>query len=58
MSNTKMTNQDLSKTIYRNLFTEDEWSAIESAMRDYADYGDEESDIAESIQTKLNALFN
>jgi len=38
-------------------FTDDEWSAIESALRDYQDYGDEESDIAENIQSKIYKLF-
>ena len=42
----------------QNFFTDDEWSAIESAMRDYADYGDEESDIADSIQSKIFTLFH
>ena len=50
-----MTTQDL--TIVRNFFTEDEWSAIESSLRDYADYGDEESEIADNIQSKLYQLF-
>jgi len=52
---TKMQNQDL--TVVRNFFTDDEWNAIESAMNDYADYGDEESDLASNIQSKLYQLF-
>ena len=52
---TKMTTQDL--TIVRNFFTDDEWSAIESSLRDYADYGDEESEVADNIQSKLYQLF-
>jgi len=52
---TKMQNQDL--TVIRNFFSDDEWNAIESAMNDYADYGDEESDLASNIQSKLYRLF-
>ena len=52
---TKMQTQDL--TVIRNFFSDDEWSAIESAMNDYADYGDEESDLASNIQSKLYQLF-
>jgi len=50
-----MTNTDLS--IVRNFFSDDEWNAIESAMHDYADYGDEESDLSSNIQSKLYQLF-
>lgn len=50
-----MTQDNLS--IVRNFFTDDEWSAIESAMGDYQDYGDEEADIANNIQNKLSKLF-
>ena len=53
-----MTNQQLSASIYRQLFTDAEWDAIASAMKDYADYGDEESNIADSIESKINAIFN
>ena len=57
MSNTqdKMQTQDV--TFIRNFFSDDEWSAIESALNDYADYGDEESGIAENIQSKIYKLF-
>ena len=44
------------KTI-QDFFTEAEWSAIESAMNDYADYGNEESNLADSISSKLFTLF-
>ena len=47
----------LSKSIYLQLFTDDEWDAIHSAMGDYADYGDEESDLAQSIRRKIGILF-
>ena len=53
-----MTDSNLSARIYRQLFTDAEWDAISSAMKDYSDYGDEESAIADSIETKINAIFN
>jgi len=51
----EMNTQDLN--VVRNFFTDDEWNAIESAMNDYADYGDEESDLSSNIQSKLYQLF-
>ena len=51
----QMSKENLS--IVAQFFTDDEWSAIESALRDYQDYGDEESDIAENIQSKIYKLF-
>ena len=50
-------NQQLSAQIYRNLFTDDEWDAICSAMKDYADYGHEESAIADSIDAKITEIY-
>ena len=50
--------QKLNATIYRQLFTDCEWDAISSAMKDYADYGDEEATIADSIDAKISAIFN
>ena len=49
--------QQLSATIYRNLFTDSEWDAISSALKDYADYGDEEATIADSIDSKITSIF-
>jgi hypothetical protein len=51
------TNQNLSASIYRQLFTDAEWDAISSAMKDYSDYGDEEADIADSIDAKISTIF-
>jgi len=56
-NNTTQMSQQLSATVYRNLFTDDEWDAICSAMKDYADYGDEESAIADSIDAKITTIF-
>ena len=52
-----MTDQQMSATIYRQLFTDCEWDAICSAMKDYADYGDEESAIADPIDAKITEIF-
>ena len=49
--------QQLSAKIYRDLFTDDEWDAICSALKDYSDYGDEESAIADSIDAKITTIF-
>jgi len=49
--------QQLSAKIYRDLFTDDEWDAICSALKDYADYGDEESAIADSIDAKITQIY-
>jgi hypothetical protein len=51
------TNQNLSASIYCQLFTDAEWDAISSALKDYSDYGNEESNIADSIEAKINTIF-
>ena len=52
-----MNDQKLSATIYKQLFTDLEWSTIESALADYADYGDEEARITNQINTKISAIY-
>ena len=49
--------QATSAAIYKQLFTDAEWDAISSAMKDYADYGDEEADIADSIDAKIGTIY-
>ena len=41
----------------RNFFTETEWDAIDSALADYQDYGDQETDLMNSIADKMQMLF-
>ena len=53
-----LNDQKTSAIIYKQLFTDAEWDAISSAMKDYADYGDEESNIADSIDAKISAIYN
>ena len=42
----------------KGFFTDDEWDAIDSALSDYQDYGDNESELASSVHGKLYRLFN
>ena len=41
----------------KGMFTEDEWDAIYSAMGDFQDYGDKETDLARSITNRISELF-
>jgi hypothetical protein len=41
----------------REVFTEAEWDAIYEAMADYQDNGEEETDLAHSVQSKISDLF-
>ena len=41
----------------RDFFTENEWDAIDSALADYQDYGDQETDLMNSIADKMQMLF-
>ena len=43
--------------VLRDMFTDSEWDAISSAMKDYADYGDEEATIADRIDAKIYSIF-
>ena len=45
-------------TTVQNFFTEDEWEAIDSALADYQDYGDKETELMNSIGDKMYAQFN
>ena len=55
-----MSSQQLNATIYRGLFTDAEWQIIDYALSEYQDHLDEddnEIEIFNSIQAKLNAIF-
>jgi hypothetical protein len=45
------------KQMMQEFFTEEQWEAIASALKDYGDYGDEETEIADEIDTKIYKLF-
>ena len=49
--------QATSAAIYKQLFTDSEWDAISSAMKDFADHGDEEATIADEIDAKIFSIF-
>ena len=52
-----LNDQTTSAAIYKQLFTDVEWDAISSALNDYQDYGDEEANIADSIQAKIATIY-
>lgn len=41
----------------KEFFTNEEWDAIYDAMSEFQDHGDEESDMTDSIQSKISKLF-
>ena len=52
--------QKMSAAIYKQLFTDAEWQIIDYALSEYQDHLDEddnEIEIFNSIQAKLNAIF-
>ena len=54
-----MSDQQMSATIYKQLFTGAEWDAISFAMKDYGDFhGGVDEDIANRVQEKINAIFD
>ena len=44
--------------IVKEFFTDEQWLAIEYALGDYQDYGDEQAEIASQIEYKIYKLFN
>ena len=52
-----LNDQKTSAVIYKQLFTDAEWDAIDSALNDYQDYGDEEANLADSIQSKIATIY-
>ena len=53
-----LNSQATSAAIYKQLFTDEEWSTINLAMKDYADFysGDKEI-IAKSIYNKIQTIY-
>ena len=41
----------------KSFFTDDEWNAIDSALADYQDYGDNESELMSSIGDKMYQMY-
>ena len=44
--------------IVKDFFSDREWDAIDSALADYQDYGEEETKLMNSIGDKMYKLFN
>jgi|TARA_B100000959_G_C14755565_1_gene531059 hypothetical protein len=44
-------------TTVRAFFTDAEWDAIGSALADFQDYGETESALVDSIECKIDTLF-
>ena len=56
MKQTNYTQKELQ--IIEGFFTDDEWNAIEYALEDYQDYGDNEAKLASQIGDKIFSLYN
>ena len=55
-----MTDQQMSATIYRGLFTDGEWEVIDRALSEYVDHLDEDETEEQnyySLQAKIHAIF-
>tara|TARA_B100000287_G_scaffold146762_1_gene138485 strand:+ start:184 stop:390 length:207 start_codon:yes stop_codon:yes gene_type:complete len=57
MENKTTTLSTMQLQTVRDFFTETEWDAIDSALADYQDYGDQETDLMNSIADKMQMLF-
>ena len=57
MENKTTTLSTMQLQTVRDFFTENEWDAIDSALSDYQDYGDKETDLMNSIADKMQMLF-
>ena len=44
--------------VIKSFFTDVEWDAIDSALADYQDYGEKETELMNSIGDKMYKLFN
>ena len=53
---TKFSSQGHMDTI-KEFFTDDQWDAIDRALADYQDYGDEEAEMSIEIQSKIASLY-
>ena len=47
----------MSTTAIRDYFTDEEWDAIDQAMGDFQDYGEEDAEHADNIRYKIGMLF-
>ena len=56
MKQTNYTQKELQ--MIEGFFTDDEWNAIEYALEDYQDYGDNEAELASQIGDKIFSLYD
>ena len=49
---------EMNLTEIKDFFTDEEWDAIDCALSDYQDYGEEESILSDTIKSKIHKLFN
>jgi len=49
---------EMNLTEVKDFFTDEEWDAIDCALSDYQDYGEEESILSDTIKSKIHKLFN
>ena len=56
MKQTNYTQKELQ--MIEGFFTDDEWNAIEYALEDYQDYGDNAAKLASQIEDKIYSLYN
>ena len=45
------------KETIKGFFSDDEWNAIDSAMMDFQDYADKQTDLADSVSRKVYELI-
>ena len=45
------------KETIKGFFSDDEWNAIDSALQDFQDYGDVETELTDSVGRKIYELF-
>ena len=41
----------------KEFFTDDQWDAIDRAMSDFQDYGEEEAEMSDEIRYKISLLY-
>lgn len=41
----------------KDFFTEEEWDAIFEAMSEFQDHGEDEAELTDSVQAKIQELF-
>ena len=53
---TKFSSKGHMNTI-KEFFTDDQWDAIDRALADFQDYGEEEAEMSDEIRHKISLLY-